>query len=309
MSGYSLLTYAAPGGPEAGLLLGERVIPLSSVEGVDGRSVLELLERWESVRPALECAAASTPPTQGRPLGELQLLSPVLYPTAIYCAAANYRDHMRAMAMRLGQPDEPDPHELDIKPYHFVVPGRTCICGPADPIRLPGHGRQIDWEVELVAVIGSRAKNVSIDEALQHVAAYTIGNDISVRDRQFIKIPNVATESVFRNDFIGMKGFDQSCAVGPWLTPSGQIDNPQHLRLQTWIDDEPMQDSSTSNMVFTIAEQIAYLSSRVTLLPGDLVMTGTPAGTGMERDRFLRAGETVRMRVEGVGELRQQVVA
>ena len=131
---------------------------------------------------------------------------------------------------------------------------------------------------------------------------------MSVRDLRYIKIPNVPDHSVFRNDFVGMKAFDQSCVLGPWLTPARLVPDPQRLAMRLWINDELMQDSSTSEMVFTLGEQIAYLSSRVTLLPGDVVMTGTPAGTGMERDRFLRAGETVRMEIEGLGAMTNRVV-
>ncbi len=307
---YHLLTFRGGEGPQAGVLLEGRVFPLSFFQGsLQGRTVLELLEDWDASRAILEREVSGFRSDQGLVLAELELFPPILYPSAIYCAAANYYDHMRAMALKLGQPDEPDPHDLDIHPYHFVVPGRTCLSGPNDPIRMPPHGRQLDWEIELVAVIGRPAYRVGIEAALDHVAAYTVGNDISVRDRRFIKIPNVPTESVFRNDFVGMKGFDQSCAVGPWLTPAQNVPDPQALGLKTWVGDELMQDSSTSRMVFSIAEQIAYLSSRVTLLAGDLIMTGTPAGTGMERDRFLRPGETVRMAIEGLGELRQQVVS
>lgn len=310
-SGVRLLTYRQGGEAIAGLLIGSFVHPaepLLAPEGIDGRSLLSILEQWERAETVIGQVALRVDPASGSSLANLELLSPVLYPNAIYCAAANYRDHMRAMARKLQQPDEPDPHELDIKPYHFVVPGRSCLAGPGDPIRMPVHGSLIDWEIELVAVIGCAAKDVPVERALEHVAAYTIGNDVSVRDRRFIKIPNVSPESVFRNDFIGMKGFDQSCAIGPWLVPAREIADPQRLALKLWIDGELMQSSSTSEMVFSVAEQIAYLSSRVTLLPGDLVMTGTPAGTGMERDRFLRRGETLRLQIEGIGEMSQRVV-
>ncbi len=231
-----------------------------------------------------------------------------MYPGAVYCAAANYRDHMHGMALRLNQPDEPDPRELDIKPYHFTVPARTCISGPDEPVRIPRFAEHLDWEIELVAVIGRTARRVAVEEALKHVAAYTIGNDISVRDLRYLKIPNVPMQSLFRSDFIAMKGFDKSCVTGPWLTPASSVANPQELALKLWIDDELMQDSTTNQMVFSVAEQIAYLSDRVTLWPGDMIFTGTPAGTGMERDRFLRVGETLRLNIEGIGEMTQEVV-
>lgn len=308
--GYRLLTFNEDGVAVAGFLANGRVHPLGSLHafGIEHSTVLDLLESWPTVEPLLAQAAETADPAKGLELRHVQLLAPILYPHAIYCAAANYRDHMRAMARKLGQADEPDSRKLNSKPYHFVIPGRTCICGPEEPIRLPSHGTSIDWEIELAAVIGRPARNVPVDRALTHVAAYTIGNDLSVRDRNFLKIPYVSSESLFRTDFIGMKGWDRSCTIGPWLVPASEIPDPQALDLKLWLDGELMQDSSTSQMVFSVAEQIAYLSSRVTLHPGDLLMTGTPAGTGMEQDRFLRIGETVRMQIGMIGEMSQQVV-
>ena len=305
-----LLTYRDHSGRHrAGVKIGNAVFDAETFTGrSDCAALLTMLESWDSIEPLLVEREERGAHRNLTPVEPASFATPVIFPGAIYCAAANYRDHMHAMAVKLNQPDEPDPRESDIKPYHFVVPGRTCATGPDEPLRLPSHASNIDWEIELVAVIGRPAHHVSVDHALDHVAAYTLGNDVSIRDGRYLKIPNVPAQSLFRTDFVGMKGFDQSCVIGPWLTLARDIPDPQRLALKLWIDDELMQDSSTSEMVFGVAEQIAFLSSRVTLLPGDLVMTGTPAGTGMERDRFLRAGETIRMSIEGIGETTQQVV-
>lgn len=302
-----LLTYRNGAGEHrAGLRVDGAIYDAGSATGrADCGSILSILENWDELEPVLTAAAA-----QPGALAEVaSLATPVLYPGAVYCAAANYRDHMHAMAVKLNQPDEPDPRELDIKPYHFTVPARTCVIGTDAPIELPDFGANVDWEIELVAVIGRPARNVSVADALDHVAGYTIGNDVSVRDMRYLKIPNVPLQSLFRSDFIAMKGFDRSCVIGPWITLARDIPDPQKLAMQLWIDGEPMQDSSSAQMVFGVAEQISYLSSRVTLHPGDLVMTGTPAGTGMERDRFLKPGETLKLEIEGIGEFSQKVVA
>jgi 2-keto-4-pentenoate hydratase/2-oxohepta-3-ene-1,7-dioic acid hydratase in catechol pathway len=306
-----LLTYKDSSGEyRAGVRLGEAIFDAEALTGRrECAAVVSILQGWDVFEPILIDRVGNKAHEQLAPVEIVALGPPVLYPGAIYCAAANFRDHMHAMAVKLNQPDEPDPRELDMKPYHFVVPGRTCIAGPDEPLQMPSYGKNIDWEIELVAVIGRPAKNVRPERALDHVAAYTLGNDVSVRDHRYLKIPNVAPQSLFRTDFIGMKGFDQSCVIGPWLTLARHIPDPQRLAMKLWLDEELMQDSSTAQMIFTVAEQIAYLSSRVTLLPGDLVMTGTPAGTGMERDRFLRPGETIRISIEGIGELTQRVVA
>ena len=306
-----LLTYKNESGCyRAGVKLGEAVYDAEAFTGrSDGAEVISMLQDWDAMEPLLLDQIDARFYERLAPVKATGFGPPVMYPGAIYCAAANYRDHMHAMAVKLNQPDEPDPRELDINPYHFTVPARTCIAGFDEPLRLPWFGKNIDWEIELVAVIGRRARLVTAEQALTHVAAYTIGNDVSVRDLRYLKIPNVPAQSLFRSDFIAMKGFDKSCVIGPWLTLARDIPDPQRLALKLWINNELMQNSSTAQMMFSVAEQISYLSSRVTLLPGDIVMTGTPAGTGMEQDRFLRAGEILRLSIEKIGEVTQQVIA
>jgi 2-keto-4-pentenoate hydratase/2-oxohepta-3-ene-1,7-dioic acid hydratase in catechol pathway len=167
---------------------------------------------------------------------------------------------------------------------------------------LPPFSQKVDWEVELAAVIGRPARNVSLDKALSHVAGYTIANDLSARDA--MRRPHVADTSPFKLDWLAQKCFEGACPLGPWIVPASEIPDPQKLALKLWIDDELMQDSHTSQMIFTTAEQIAHLSTRLTLQPGDMILTGTPAGVGMGRGRFLKAGETLRLWIEGIGELR-----
>jgi 2-keto-4-pentenoate hydratase/2-oxohepta-3-ene-1,7-dioic acid hydratase in catechol pathway len=306
-----LLTYKDPTNRfRAGVKLGARVFDAEALSGrPDCETVFSLLQNWDVVEPVLTEQVNRLAQDDLVPVKMASLGPPVLYPGAIYCAAANFRDHMRAMAIKLNQPEEPNPRETDIKPYHFIVPGRSCVSGPDDPLKLPSFGTKVDWELELVAVIGRSARDVPSERALDYVAGYTIGNDVSVRDHRYLKIPNVPAQSLFRTDFLSMKAFDQSCAIGPWLTLARDIPDPQQLAMKLWLDGELMQNSSTAEMIFTVAEQISYLSSRVTLLPGDIVMTGTPAGTGMERDRFLRPGETIRMSIEGIGEMTQKVIS
>jgi 2-keto-4-pentenoate hydratase/2-oxohepta-3-ene-1,7-dioic acid hydratase in catechol pathway len=123
-----------------------------------------------------------------------------------------------------------------------------------------------------------------------------------------MKRPNVPETSPFNTDFIGIKGFDKSVILGPWITPAAQIGDPANLGMKLWVEDELMQDSNSSQMIFSTAEQIAYLSERITLLPGDVVMTGTPAGTAAERGRFLKKGETIRMWIDNIGETRNVVL-
>lgn len=240
-------------------------------------------------------------------LKDCELVAPLDRSCAIFCAAANFQDHMIAMAHKLKQEPEPDPRQLDVKPYHFLKPTRQTLAGPDATVKLPTHAMKVDWEAELVAVIGKVASNVSVAQALEYVAGYTVGNDLSVRDAVYMKRPNVPVGSLFRTDFLGMKGFDGSCPVGPWIVPAWAIGDPQELSITLTVDGEVMQQSNTSQMIFSVAEQISYLSTRTTLLPGDVVLTGTPAGTGAEQDRFLKAGQVVCASIAGIGHLRTYI--
>ena len=291
----------------AALVVGELAYDVGLLLGdARYRAMQTILDDWAHVHAAL--AGISTKTQPGTPLKDLRLVAPIPHPNAVFCAAANYNDHMQAMARKLGQSPEPVRQDPEATPYHFLKPSRQTVVGPDRDVRLPGFATNVDWEVELVAVIGREAKDVGVGDALAYVAGYTVGNDLSVRDRAYMKKPNVPDASLFKTDFLGMKGFDGSCPIGPVIVASDASFDPQNLRLKLWVDDVLMQDSNTSQMLFSVAEQIAYLSRRTTLYPGDIVMTGTPAGTGAEQDIFLRSGQTMTAWIEGIGELRTRVV-
>ena len=212
-----LLTYRNTAGAyRGGVRIGQDIFDAEQFTGrADCVSILSLLQHWEEMEPLLADRAAQHFEERLEAVPVAHLGPPVLYPGAVYCAAANYRDHMHGMAVRLNQPDEPDPRELDIKPYHFTVPAQTCIAGPQEPVRLPWFGEKIDWEIELVAVIGRKARQVSVENALHHVAGYTVGNDVSVRDMRYLKISNVPLQSLFRSDFIAIRGSTRAVSSVP----------------------------------------------------------------------------------------------
>lgn len=307
---YKLLSYQAGRDARAGVLVDSTVYDAAKVTGVPAcASVLGMLQDWTKAARVLaqvsKRIASGKSPVKGGPVGRVTLLAPVLYPGAIFCAGANYRDHMDEMARAQNLPPRKDPRETGFQPWHFIKTSRASVVGPGTRVRLPAYSRMVDWEVELVAVIGRAAKNVPVEKALDCVAGYTIGNDLSARDA--MRRPQVPDSSPFSLDWLSQKCFDGSCPLGPWITPASDIPDPQKLGLKLWVNDELMQDSNTSKMIFTTAEQIAQLSTRVTLQPGDLIMTGTPAGVGMSRQRFLKPGETVRLWIEGIGELSHTV--
>ena len=306
MAEFKLMSYGANSRQaRAGILSGNKVYDAERLTGrSDYRSALGIIEDWASAEDLIGQALDKAGHTAVGDINVVHVQAPLLWPGSIFCAAANYTDHAQAMARRSGRPIEPDPRTLGIKPFHFMKPPKQSIVGPYEELALPSFGKNIDWELELAVVIGKNASNVSVEHALDYVAGYTVSNDVSVRDAVYMKRPNIPENSPFNSDFIALKGFDRSCILGPFVTPASQIGNAANLSMKLWIDDELKQDSNSSRMIFSAAEQIAYLSERVTLLPGDVVLTGTPAGTGAESGTYLKKGQTIRMWIENIGETR-----
>src|SRR5437667_4724111 len=303
---YKLLTYQAGRDARAGVLVADQVFDAAKLTAnATHASVLGVLNDWPKASRALAQAAkriaAGTSRVKGTPLARVKLLAPVLYPGAIFCAGANYRDHAEEMARVSGTPLEKDQRELGLSPWHFIKTARSSVVGPGAKVKLPAYSQMVDWEVELGAVIGRVARDVPVERALEYVAGYTIANDLSARD-VMRRDKNPAT-SPFHYDWLSQKCFDGSCPLGPWIVPADEVPDPQNLGLKLWVNERLMQDSNTSKMIFDTAEQIAMLSSRVTLQPGDLVLTGTPAGVGVPRRVFLKPGDTVKLWIDGIGEL------
>jgi 2-keto-4-pentenoate hydratase/2-oxohepta-3-ene-1,7-dioic acid hydratase in catechol pathway len=299
---YKLATYQSSEGPRAGLVIGEDVFDAARLTGKAAyATVAGILADWKTAAGALKKAAAGAAKSRAKrqPLGKTRLLAPIPCPPTIYCAGANYADHAAAMARKEGQEPPPDPHEQGLKPWHFVKASRT-IAAPGTTIKISDYAKEMDWEIELAAVIGRPAKNVPEDKALTYVAGYTAANDLSARDRG--RRPGIAANSFFKMDWTKHKSFDGSCPIGPWIVPANDIPDPQQLGLKLWVNGELKQDSNTSNMLFSVAEQIAQLSIGLTLHPGDLILTGTPSGVGAERGEFLKAGDVVKIWIEGIGE-------
>jgi 2-keto-4-pentenoate hydratase/2-oxohepta-3-ene-1,7-dioic acid hydratase in catechol pathway len=308
MTEYRLLTYrAAKGKPAAGVLVGDRVYPAAGMAGagVDSSSVLGLLQSWEKVHPRLKKAAAKADPKRGIALAKAELLAPLLYPTALFCAGANYWDHLEEMARagaagpKLEGPYIRPPRPAE--PWFFVKTSAHSVIGPGAPVHLPKFSKKVDWEVEIGVVIGRAMRNLTEDRAMDAVAGYTIVNDLSARD--FIKREG----SPFVFDWVGQKCFDGSAPMGPYITPAEFVPPPENIPLKLWINGKIKQDSNSSLMVHSIREQIAYLSRHVTLRPGDVIATGTPAGVGFARGEFLRPGDEIRIEIAGCGTLVNRV--
>jgi 2-keto-4-pentenoate hydratase/2-oxohepta-3-ene-1,7-dioic acid hydratase in catechol pathway len=302
MAGYKLATYQSMQGPRAGVVVDESVFDAAELSGQPSyASVLGILEDWHRANEALQSALGKRGrETKAIPLVQTRLRAPVLWPSAIYCAGANYSDHAAEMAKRANRPEEPNPKTLGLKPWHFIKASRA-VADPDATVNASRYSQKLDWEVELAAVIGKPAKNVSVEQALDHVAGYTAANDLSARDLS--RRPHVPDTSAFKSDWIGQKCFDGSCPLGPWIVPAEDIPDPLNLSLKLWVNDAIKQDSNTGKMIYSIAEQIAHLSSGMTLHPGDVILTGTPAGVGSARNEYLQPGDVVKIEIERIGVL------
>lgn len=288
-----------------------QLVTFESAEGVrtglmqDGRihasprfaTMQDVLDHWPTARDRLQHVqhelAARTP------VAGAKLRAPLSAPKNIYFAGANYRDHVAEMK-KLGAPLEDNPKRLPHGPWHSLKATGSTIAGPDDVVTTPAHTKKLDWEIELAVVIGRTCRNVSVADAYDYVAGYTIADDLSARDH--IGREGVPNDSPFKWDWVGQKSFDGSCPMGPAITPHDFVGDPMNLGMKLWVDGELMQDSNTSQMIYSVQEQVAHLSSRVTLQPGDVILTGTPSGVGVARQRFLQPGAVVRHWIENIGE-------
>jgi len=254
-----------------------------------------------TVQELLQTEKISEPKSVGQPLAEVKLHAPLLYPGTIYCAGANYSDHVAEMAKAQNMPLPTDPKSLGLKPWHFIKPPRACVVGPGARVARPAGSQKLDWEAELVAVIGKPARNVPVKDALGYVAGYTCANDLSARDLG--RRTQLPPTNPFHFDWTAHKGFEGSCPLGPWITPASDVPDPQRLWIRLWVNGVLKQDSNTSQMIYSVAEQISHLSSLATLHPGDIILTGTPAGVGTPRNEFLQPSDHVEVEIEGLGRL------
>lgn len=284
---------------------------LLSMEAFEDSSIDGLLAFWQKAQNKLSAVVAGL---QDHPevarnsqlsLDSIRLCPPLQRPGVIYAAGANYRDHVEAMGRAFNMKLVLDPKAEGVDPWHFIKAGRGTLAGHQEVVVMPAHTQKLDWEAELAVVIGRHASNVSEADALQHVAGYSCANDLSARDN-LVRQP-VDPSSPFRFDWIGHKCFTGACPLGPFLTPAAFVETPENLAIRFWLNGELKQDSNTNNHLYSVAAQIAYLSSRLDLYPGDVILTGTPAGVGMETGTFLKCGDVMRVEIEGLGALENTI--
>jgi 2-keto-4-pentenoate hydratase/2-oxohepta-3-ene-1,7-dioic acid hydratase in catechol pathway len=231
---------------------------------------------------------------KGEPISG-RVLSPLQYPGKVLCAGANYYDHIAEMGVQ-------DLRKEAQRLFFFFKPPRNALVGPGATVRYPSESKMFDWEVELAAVIGKRAKRLTLENALDAVAAWSVAIDFSARDL------NQAPNTFYKLDWVAGKAQDTCCPLGPRLVPAKFVPNPQDLALKLSVNGEVKQNARTSGMIFDLREQLVILSRIMTLDPGDVVLTGTPAGVGFPKKTFLKVGDTVSAEIESIGRLDVEII-
>ena len=292
-----LITYVADDGPRSGVLVGETVVDtLAAAHAAGLKDVVD----WSDNRGVVTAGSgpvgrlahsaeelAKAGDSVG-PLATLRLGPPVPGPDKIVCIGANYHDHL--VETGLPRPEVP----------LFFAKFRNSLIGHREPIVIPPVTSKVDYEAELAFVIGREARNVATADALDHVAGVMCLNDVSARDLQFQT-----------SQFIAGKALNTFAPCGPALVLLDEIDDVQALPIRTYLNGETVQDSTTADMIFPVAQIVSFLSAIMTLVPGDIVSTGTPAGVGFVKDPpvFLSEGDIVEIEIAEVGRLSNPVVA
>ncbi|MGH7845445.1 MAG: fumarylacetoacetate hydrolase family protein [Candidatus Binatia bacterium] len=278
---------------QAGVVVNDKVFPISDILVKNGflrgdPTMVAVIERLTSEPGALQCIDNQVKTGSSVPLASVKLLAPVLNPPSLWAAAANYMDHRKEMEAKAGREERAVRDKDELMAEFFLKPSSSII-GPGGTVILPKVSKEVDFECELCAVIGKRARYASEQNALDCVFGYTICWDISQRD------PWGRGKNNTRNI---RKGFDTFTALGPWIVTKDEIDEPQNLSIQVEQNGKVVMNAHTGDMICTLREHIRFLTHALTLRPGDLITTGTPAGV-----RQLSDGDHLKGRISKIGEM------
>ena len=279
-----LATFSDASGTRLGLVAGNEVVDLAAAAPELPQDMLAFLEAGNDAMAKARRALGDGPRIA---LSGVKLEAPIARPPKFLAVGLNYADHVAESGLET--------------PEHPTIFNKqsTCITGPGDPVHVPKVSKVLDYEGELGVVIGKRGRHVSLDDAPDYIAGYTIVDDVTVRDWQF-RTPTWT---------LG-KSFDTHGPIGPWIVTSDELRDPHMLRLRTFVNDELRQESNTKELIFDCFKLVEYLSQACTLEPGDIIATGTPSGVGvlMKPPQLLKQGDVVRIEIEGIGQLENPVV-
>lgn len=285
---WKLATVEVSGRPIGCLELSKKLYPLSALHPSLPEQTIDLFADWSTSVALLNTAASAIEAGQPFSPVEGRLLAPIIYPGKVICAGANYYDHMAEMGF-------PNVKKENHRLFFFMKPPQNTVVGPGETVSMPRNTKKLDWEIELAAVIGKTAHHITPDRALEYVAAYTVAIDVSARDF------NSAPDQFYKYDWFAGKANDTSCPLGPYVVPASNVDDVQNLSLRLKVNGVVKQDSNTSKMIYSVAEQVARASEIVTLNPGDLLLTGTPSGVGAPQGTFLKVGDQIDAEIGDIG--------
>lgn len=276
-----LARFSSKGEIGIGVVSDDAIIPLSGLIAGIGEDMSSVIARWTEIEPTLRDLSGAA----RLGLSDVTLLAPVAKPGKIWGIGLNYADH--AAEAQLDVPE----HQL------WFTKAQTCVAGPYQNVEKPKVSDALDYEAELVFVIGKAGRNIPEEKASDHIFGYCVGNDVSVRDFQF-----------HSGQFSIGKSFDTHAPFGPWITTYDEVD-ANNLPIRCFVNGELRQESNTKHLIYSPAKQIAYLSQAMTLEPGDIIFTGTPGGVGaaMKPPRFLRAGDVVKVAIDGLGHIENRI--
>lgn len=280
-----LMTFIDKMGMGLGIARDDSVIDLRKVDADIPRDMIGLISAWDAHRSAIERYASRA---VDMPLSAVRLEAPVPNPGKVLAIGLNYADHIVESGQKTPE------HQI------WFSKQVNAVNGPFAPIYMPKVSTRLDYEAELVVIIGKRCKHVPKEQAHKVVFGYCAGNDVSVRDWQ-----------MKTSQWLLGKSFDTHAPFGPWIVTADEIGDPHRLGIRAFVNGEKRQDSNTRNLVFNVFDQIAYLSQVMTLEPGDAIFTGTPGGIGaaMKPPKFLRVGDVTRIEIDNIGALEATIIA
>lgn len=295
MQSFALATLALDGRDQAAVVVDGQYYRLDRlIRDVPAAGLRELMDNWDGLIERLSTLVKSLigeRPRHDALVSDPNIVAPLRYPNKLICVGAVYSDHLAQFNL---------PAERWPRMPMFLRPPTTSIVGPGRTVHIPPTTQQFDWEIEMAVIIGRRLTDGTEEQAKAAIAGYSIGIDFSCRDL-------LDRGSKVGVDLVRAKAQDGMAPLGPAIVPAQFIQDPQSLALRLWVNDELKQDGTTSNMLYSVYEQISTISKFITLEPGDVVFTGSPAGSAGSESEYLKAGDIIRAEIEGMGSLHLEI--